>query len=144
MDFHTQSPTYLKCADNNRATTVLDLFCKAVSRFSLPNYVCSDHGGENGGSGSAWYLVTATTILVYWQGVLCTTKERMRRDVHWCIASTYADTFRNLESEDLLDPLNEVDLYCLHYIFLPHINKSISEFQESIIWFVTMVIMYPH
>ena len=47
------------------------------------------------------------------------------------IASTYADTFRNLESEDLLDPLNEVDLYCLHYIFLPCINKSISEFQES-------------
>lgn len=58
-------------------------------------------------------------------------KERMWRDVHRCIASTYADTFRNLESEDLLDPLNEVDLYCLYYIFLPRINKSISEFQKS-------------
>ena len=52
--------------------------------------------------------------------------KRMWRDVHRCIASTYADTFRNLESEDLLDPLNEVDFYCLHYIFLPRINKSIS------------------
>ena len=49
MDFHAQSPTYLKCADNNQATTALDLFCKAVSRFSLPNYVRSDHGGENVG-----------------------------------------------------------------------------------------------
>ena len=36
--------------------------------------------------------------------------ERMWRGVHRCIASTYADTFRNLESEDVLDPLNEVDL----------------------------------
>ena len=35
--------------------------------------------------------------------------ERMWRDVHRCIANTHADTFRNLESEDL-DPLNEVDL----------------------------------
>ena len=55
----------------------------------------------------------------------------MWRDGRRCIASTYADTFRNLESEDLLDPINEVDLYCLHYIFLPRNNKSISEFQES-------------
>ena len=39
--------TYLKCADNNRATTVLDLFCKAISRLSLPNYARSDRGGEN-------------------------------------------------------------------------------------------------
>ena len=36
--------------------------------------------------------------------------ERMWSDVHRCIASTYADAFRNLESEDLFDSLNEVDL----------------------------------
>ena len=57
--------------------------------------------------------------------------ERLLHDVHRCIASTYADTFRSLEADDLLDPLNEVDLYCLHYIFLPRINKRIFEFQKS-------------
>ena len=124
--------TYLKCADNNQGTTVLDLFCKAVSRFSLPNYVRSDHGGENVGiwkcmilSHSNNYSRVLTRSSVHNERI-----ERMWCDVHQRIASTYADTFRNLESEDL-DPLNEVDLYCLHYVFLPHINKSISEFQES-------------
>ena len=30
-----------------------------------------------------------------------------------------------------LDTLNEVDMYCLCYIFEPRINKCISEFKES-------------
>ena len=31
----------------------------------------------------------------------------------------------------MLDPLNEVDLYCLHYVYLPQINKCLFEFKES-------------
>ena len=49
VDGFSRTITFLKCADNNRATTILDLFCKAVSRFSLPNYVCLDHGRETVG-----------------------------------------------------------------------------------------------
>lgn len=30
-----------------------------------------------------------------------------------------------------LDPTNEVDLYCLHYIFLPCICRNLLKFQES-------------
>ena len=43
--------------------------------------------------------------------------ERLWRDVNRCVASHFANIFRTLEREDKLDPLNEVDLYCLHYIF---------------------------
>ena len=39
--------------------------------------------------------------------------ERLWRDVHKCIGNCYAETFRALEGERVLDPLNEVDLYCL-------------------------------
>ena len=51
--------------------------------------------------------------------------------MHRCVVSTFADTFRALESEEKLDPLNEVDLFCLHYVFLPRINRCLSEFQDS-------------
>ena len=44
VDGFSRTITYLKCADNNRTTTVLDSFCKVISRF---NYVRSDRGGEN-------------------------------------------------------------------------------------------------
>ena len=53
------------------------------------------------------------------------------RDVHRCVASIFTTTFRTLESDQKLDALNEVDLYCLHYVFLPCINKSLLEFCES-------------
>ena len=43
----------------------------------------------------------------------------------------FAETFCSIETEVYLDPLNEVDMYCLHFIFSPRINKCLEEFQES-------------
>ena len=44
----------------------------------------------------------------------------------------YYDTFNALEVENMLDPLNEVDTYCLHFVFLPRIiNKHLADFQSS-------------
>ena len=31
----------------------------------------------------------------------------------------------------MLNCINEVDLYCLHYVFLPRINRNLAEFKES-------------
>jgi len=57
--------------------------------------------------------------------------ERLWRDVHRCIASNFVEKFQRLESDGLLDPVNEVDLYVLHLVFLPLINKCITEFTDS-------------
>ena len=38
---------YLKCANNNRATTVVESFKEAVFKFGLPDNFYSNHGGEN-------------------------------------------------------------------------------------------------
>ena len=39
--------TFLKCSDNNRATTVLSLFTNAVNELGLPYKIRTDLGGEN-------------------------------------------------------------------------------------------------
>ena len=36
-----------------------------------------------------------------------------------------------LEAEGHFDHLNEVDIYCLHYIFVPRINQALSSFVEG-------------
>ena len=36
-----------------------------------------------------------------------------------------------MKTKGILDHLNEVDLYCLHYVFLPRINGSLKSFMEG-------------
>ena len=43
----------------------------------------------------------------------------------------FADTFRMLEKEERLNLLNEVDIFCLHFVFKPRINSCMSALCES-------------
>ena len=56
--------------------------------------------------------------------------ERLWRDVYRCVVH-FAETFRDLECEGVLDTLNDLDMFCLRYVFLPRINKCLLDFQES-------------
>lgn len=133
VDGFSRTITYLQCANNNRAPTVLDFFREGVSHFGLPDSVRSDHGGENIG---VWRYMIVThnndhSCILTGSSVHNERIERMWRDVHRCVVSTFSDMFTSLEREDLLGPTNEVDLYCLHHIFFPLISKNLSEFKES-------------
>ena len=56
--------------------------------------------------------------------------ERLWRDVFRCVAKFFYDVFYALEEEEALDPLNDTDIYCLHYVFVPKINKCLHDFVE--------------
>ena len=43
----------------------------------------------------------------------------------------YYRLFYHLENVDLLDPVKEVHLFTIHYIYLPRINASLSEFKSG-------------
>lgn len=47
IDGYSRTITFLKCSDNNRATTVLEGYKEGVSTYGLPNSVRTDHGREN-------------------------------------------------------------------------------------------------
>lgn len=133
VDGFSRTIVYLKCADNNKSATVLDFFREGVARFGLPDSVRSDHGGENVG---VWrYMIVMHnndfSCVLTGSSVHNERIERLWRDVHRCVAVIYSDELRSLEADGKLDPLNEVDLYCLHCIYLPRISKSLLEFQES-------------
>ena len=59
--------------------------------------------------------------------------ERLWRDVHCCVLRPFADQFYRLEEANLLDPLNEVDIFLLacmlspmHYQMYPVISRSLE------------------
>lgn len=38
--------------------------------------------------------------------------------MYWCVGVLFHNTFKDLEQDGHLDPLNEVDMYCLHYVYI--------------------------
>ena len=133
IDGFSRTITYLGCADNNQAATVFELYTSAISQFGLPDQVRSDCGGENT---KVWkYMIWSHNMdyssVITGSSVHNERIERLWRDVHRCVVGPFAQKFRILEERGYLDPLNEVDLYVLHWIFMPHIKKCISEFKNS-------------
>ena len=131
IDGYSRLIVYLKCADNNRALTVLSLYTDAVHLHGLPNRARSDLGGENV---DVWrYMIeqhSSNEAVITGSSTHNERIERLWRDVYRCVGVLFADTFRELE-ETNLDPLNEVDMFCLHYVYLPRINAVLEEFIES-------------
>jgi len=121
---------FLCCSTNNKAETVLQLFRGAVRTFGLPTRMQCDHGTEN--IEVARFMLNAhgvegshvlTGLSVHNQRI-----ERLWVDVVRYIVTPYRNIFTYLESFGLLDPLNELHLFALHYVYQPRINRSIKEF----------------
>ena len=135
IDGYSRIPVYLAASSNNRSETVLCLFLEAVDKFGLPSRVRADKGGENvsvseymlrhprRGVGRGSFI---TGRSVHNQRI-----ERLWRDVFSsCLAPAYY-TFYTMEDEGLLDPSDEIDLYCLHFIFIPRINQQLDVFRAA-------------
>lgn len=132
IDGFSRLITYINCANNNLASTVLEQFLKGVSVYGLPVSGRTDHGGEN--------IDVWRHMLLHYHDLSCIVTsssvhnkriERLWRDVTRCVSSTYIALFNELETDGLLNPDNEVDIFCLQLVFLPCINKCLTEFQGS-------------
>ena len=53
--------------------------------------------------------------------------ERLWKDVHKSVTSLYK-LFYFVEQNDLLHPLEERNLFALHYIYIPRINRALASF----------------
>lgn len=57
--------------------------------------------------------------------------ERLWRDLYTAVVQLYKRLFYHLENTGLLNPLEPNHLYALHYVFIPRINRAISEFVDG-------------
>lgn len=135
IDGYSRIPVYLSASSNNRSETVLELFLAAVAKYGLPSRVRADKGGENTlisqymllhprrGPGRGSFI---TGRSVHNQRI-----ERLWRDVFSSCTSHLYHLFYSLEDEGLLDPVDEVDLFALHFVFLPRIKQHLESFKAA-------------
>ena len=131
IDGFSRLITFAEASDNNLAVTVLEKFQRAVIQYGRPIRVRTDHGGEN-------IRVWEEMIEHHGEyGVIAGTSvknqrvERLNGDLNRHVNRPYSEVFHDLEFRGELNPKNDVDLFCVHYVFLPRINRAIQEFAAS-------------
>ena len=132
IDGFSRLITFLACNSNNCAKTMLNAFEEGIQKCGWPRKIRSDHGGENVDVWRSMMMAHGSQQCVIVGSSTHNERiERLWRDVHRSVLLTFSTLFRELESREHLDPLNEVDIYCLQKIFLPIINESLSQFAAS-------------
>nr|XP_006818681.1 PREDICTED: uncharacterized protein LOC102800480 [Saccoglossus kowalevskii] len=135
IDGYSRKIMYLQCSSNNRAITVCEAFKSAVAENGLPSRVRSDQGLENvevarhmishpyRGPGRGSHITGKST---HNQRI-----ERLWRDVFCGSIYLFYNTFYTLEDRGLLDINNDIHMFCLHFVYIPRINRHLELFAES-------------
>ncbi|XP_071215569.1 uncharacterized protein [Salvelinus alpinus] len=133
VDGYSRLVVFLKASDNNRSATVMESFEAAVTSYGVPSRVRCDRGGENnricafmeqfrGGERGSDLRGRSThnqRIELQW------------RDVWHGVSNVYHDLFTFLETEQIIDINNEVDLWALHFVFLSRVNRDLAVFASQ-------------
>ena len=135
IDGYSRLIMYLKASTNNRATSVLSAFTEAVNEFGLPSHVRVDAGGEN--ILVAQYMLqhperaSNQRCVIIGRSVHNQRIERLWRDLYSSCICFFYSFFYFLEDLSLLDCNNPVDLYIMHLLFLPVIQKQLNLFKDG-------------
>ncbi len=106
---------------------------ESIRHYGLPSRIRCDQGGEN--VLVAHYMIQhrgeeRNSVLIG-SSVHNQRVERLWRDSHRCVTAMFYRLFYYLEYNDLLDPIDEVHIFAVHYVFLPRINRALEQFRGA-------------
>ncbi|KAF7289552.1 hypothetical protein MKEN_01504000 [Mycena kentingensis (nom. inval.)] len=133
IDGYSRLVTGLRASNNNRASTVLELFLDAARTYGVPSRLRGDHGGENLHV-AAWmevYRGLGRGSYIWGRSIHNIRIERLWVDVTVQVGDTWYHIFQLLELRYGLDINNTNHIWLLQFIFLPIINAQLAFFAQT-------------
>ncbi|KAL2089875.1 hypothetical protein ACEWY4_014563 [Coilia grayii] len=131
VDGFSRAIIYLACLNNNRATSVLELFMEGIQAFGMPSRIRCDHGMENTAVARFTLYNRGLNSVITGRSVHNQRIERLWAELNRVVSFHFSNIFQFIEEHNVLDSLNELHLFCLHYIYLPRIQRAATEFQNQ-------------
>ena len=130
IDGFSRMVVFARCSSNNQAETNHNLLLQAIPKYGRPSKVRTNLGGENV---DIWRDMTtfwgeANVPVLVGKSVHNQMIERHNRALNEQLLLTFRQQFYELKSQGALDVNNDTDIFCLHCVYLPRINKALDEF----------------
>ncbi|CAG2239805.1 unnamed protein product [Mytilus edulis] len=123
---------FLHCRDNNTSATVLRSFLSGVANFGIPLRVRSDKGLENVSVADFMLTKHGDGSMITGPSTHNQRIERLWRDVYEGVLCYFYNLFYHIkDNEGILDPLNELHLVALHYIYMDEINRRLDIWTQA-------------
>lgn len=132
IDGFSRFVVFLQCTSDNKANTILKCFMGGVKDYGTPLRVRSDQGMKNyrvaeympqarGANRSSMITGKAPTI----------SELNGYENVYEGVVFFYYDLYHFMEDEGILDPLNEIHLFSLYFVYLEKINQKLEVLRNA-------------
>ncbi|KAF7972873.1 hypothetical protein HWV62_7994 [Athelia sp. TMB] len=133
IDGHSRLITGIKASNNNRASTVMELFRCCMDEHGVPSRVRGDHGTENL-EVAAWmeqYRGSNRGSYIWGRSVHNTRIERLWYDITHGYGQHWKNFFYDLEIHHGLNPQVPEHIWLLHHLFLDAVNSDAQAWMQA-------------
>ncbi|CAH1276879.1 Hypp9411 [Branchiostoma lanceolatum] len=133
VDGYSKTCTFLMAAGCNTADQMKRCFLLGVREYGFPSRIRTDGGSENVEIGRFMVELRGARHNAHFTG---SSVHNVPIERYWGIVGPHCTNrfkllFQQFEEEGILDTLSDVDIFALHFVYLPIINAALEECRQT-------------